>query len=70
MQHRAGAAGRSTNLAIECPACGDYSEMPLAWLKTAAVMECANCGASIDLAAPERRGEIDRLYAIAVRTGT
>ncbi len=69
MPHDIRNGSHSTSLAVECPACGEYSEMPLAWLKAAQTMDCATCGMTIDLAAGERRAEIDRLYAISQRSG-
>jgi hypothetical protein len=43
--------------------------MPLAWLKEAQSMDCANCGMTIDLSGGERRAEIDKLYEISQREG-
>jgi transcription elongation factor Elf1 len=57
-----------THFAVECPACGHYTEKPLPWLKRAEIMDCGACGMVIDLASGERREEIDKLYEITLRT--
>lgn len=62
-------ACHSTQLAIECPACGNYSEKPLAWLKLADLVDCDACGLSIDIATGERRAAIEKHYRIVLRNG-
>lgn len=69
MPHGPLGSSHSTRLAIECPACGNYTEKPLPWLKQAELMDCGSCGMTIDLASGERRVEIDKLYAITQRDG-
>ncbi len=69
MPHGPFDVSHSTRFAVECPACGNYTEKPLGWLKESDRMECACCGMSIDLASGEQRDEIDKLYAITQRDG-
>jgi len=69
MPHGPVGSSLNTRLAVECPACGHYTEKPLPWLKTAELMECGSCGMSIDLASGERREEIDKLYENTLRDG-
>jgi len=69
MPHGPLGSSHNTSLAVECPACGHYTEKPLPWLKAADLMDCASCGMSIDLASGERRAEIDKLYENTLRDG-
>jgi transcription elongation factor Elf1 len=69
MPHGPLGSSHDIRLAVECPACGHYTEKPLQWLKAAELMDCGGCGMSIDLASGERREEIDKLYENTLREG-
>ena len=49
------------SLAIECPACGEYSEKQLVSLKSARAVDCETCGEAIDVENGDCRTEIDAL---------
>ena len=68
MPHGPLGPNHDTRLAVECPACGHYTEKPLPWLKAAARMDCGACATPIDLVSGERRAEIDKLYEITLRS--
>ena len=55
-----------TLMAIECPACGAYTEKPLSWLKSAEFLGCDACGNSVDISFGDQRSEIDRMFERAV----
>ena len=51
-----------TLMAIECPACGAYTEKPLSWLKSAKFLDCSACSNSVDISFGDQRAEIDRMF--------
>lgn len=51
----------NTSLALECPACGDFSETPLTRLETADRVDCPACGGPIEIDGGPLRSEINRL---------
>jgi ribosomal protein S27E len=55
------AANARITLAIECPACGEYSEKQLVALKAARAVDCEVCGGAIDVESGDYRTEIDAL---------
>jgi hypothetical protein len=55
-----------TLMAIECPACGAYTEKPLPWLKAAELLDCGACGNTVDISFGDQRIEIDRMFARAI----
>jgi hypothetical protein len=58
-----------TLMAIECPACGAYTEKPLPWLKVAEFLDCSSCGNNVDISFGDQRVEIDRMFERTVRFG-
>jgi endogenous inhibitor of DNA gyrase (YacG/DUF329 family) len=51
----------NTSLAVECPACGDFSETPLTLLEAADRVDCPACGEPIEIDRGPLRSEINRL---------
>jgi endogenous inhibitor of DNA gyrase (YacG/DUF329 family) len=49
------------SLAVECPACGDFSETPLTLLEASDHVDCPACGEPIEIDAGPIRSEIRRL---------
>lgn len=50
----------NTSLAVACPACGDFSETPLALLEISDHVDCQACGAPIEIDRGPIRLEINR----------